>query len=92
MSELTAPITMVTGLPGSGKTAHVVDLLAHHDDYKGRPLFVMGIPDLQIEHNPTPPLAEWTELRPSPEDPQILLPYFTFPPGSVVVIDEAQRV
>lgn len=92
MSGVVAPITLVTGLPGSGKTAKVVELLAFHEDFKNRPLFVMGIPELQIEHNPTPPLAEWTELRPSPEDPNLELPYFTFPAGSVIVIDEAQRI
>lgn len=83
---------LVTGLPGSGKTALVVDWLAHTDEFRGRPLFVMGVPDLKIEHQPVPPVEDWTELRPSPEDPGLLLPYFTFPPHAVVWLDECQRV
>jgi zona occludens toxin len=83
---------LMTGVPGSGKTAHVVDLLAHDPQFKGRPLFQMGIPELQIDHQVVPPVAEWVELRPSPEDPSITLPYFVFPENAVIVIDEAQRV
>ena len=52
----------------------------------------MGIPELRVEHYPVPPVGEWTEMRPSQEDPSILLPYLTFPPGAIVVLDEAQRV
>lgn len=85
-------IIVVTGMPGAGKTAHVVDMLAHGDQFQGRPLFVMGIPDLQIDHFPVPPVDEWTELRADKDDPSLLLPYFTFPPNAVIVLDEAQRV
>lgn len=82
-------LTFVTGETGSGKTARVVDWLM---DIKDRPIFVMGIPELKVEHQPTPPVDEWVEMRPSEEDPTILLPYFTFPPMSIVVIDEVQRL
>ncbi len=82
-------ISIFTGVPGTGKTALVVSELNKIQD---RPIFVMGIPDLKIEHQPVPPIAEWTELRPDPDDPGVLLPYFTFPPNSLIVIDEAQRV
>lgn len=92
MSEATAPITLVTGLPGAGKTAYVVDLLAHSPDLQGRPLFVMGIPELKIDHSPVPPVKEWTEMRPDKDDPSVMLPYFTFPPNSVIILDEAQRI
>lgn len=85
-------IILVTGQPGGGKTAHAVDMLAHDDQFKGRPLFVMGVPDLTIEHTPCPPVGEWTVLKDSPEDENIKLPYFTFPENAVVLIDEAQRV
>lgn len=83
-------IVLVTGQPGSGKTAYVVDWLL--DQQKERPLFVMGIPELKIEHQPVPPVIEWTEERQSQEDPDVKLSYFTFPQSSIVVIDEAQRV
>lgn len=85
-------IIVVTGQPGSGKTALVVDMLAHDEQFQGRPLFVMGIPDLTIEHTACGPVSEWTEFRQAPEDETISLAYFTFPQGALVVIDEAQRV
>lgn len=84
-----AGLTLVTGPTGGGKTALVVSWLA---ELKDRPIFAMGIPELTIPFQPVPPVAEWTELRPAEEDPSLLLPYFTFPAGSVVVLDEAQRV
>lgn len=83
-------LTLVTGATGSGKTALVVSWLA---DMQGqRPVCVMGIPELKIDHQPAPPLEEWVEERPDKDDPSLLLPYFTFAPGSIVVLDEAQRV
>ena len=84
-----AGLTLVTGPTGGGKSCAVVSWLA---DIKDRPLFVMGIPELKIEHQTVPPVDEWTEMRASPEDPKLKLPYFTFPPGAIVVLDEAQRV
>jgi len=82
-------VTLITGLPGSGKTALVVEIL---DRIKDRPLFVMGIPELKIEHNVCPPVDQWVEQRTDPDDSSLKLPYFTFPPNSIVVLDEAQRV
>lgn len=84
-----AGLTLVTGPTGGGKTALVVSWIA---EVKDRPVFTMGIPELTVEHQPVPPVSEWTEQRPSEEDPSLLLSYFTFPPASFVVIDEAQRV
>lgn len=85
-------IVLITGQPGSGKTAHAVDLLANDPQFSNRPKFVMGVPDLAIEHEPCPPVDRWVEMRESPEDPTLSLPYFTFPTSAVVFIDEAQRV
>jgi len=82
-------ITLITGVPGTGKTAHVVAQMAAETK---RPFFVMGIPDLKVPHSPVPPVADWVELRPDPDDATVMLPYFTFPPHSIVVIDEAQRI
>lgn len=84
-----AGLTLVTGNTGSGKTALVVKMM---QNTPGRPLFVMGIPELKLEHFKCPPVEEWTEMRPDPDDPSLLLPYFTFPPNSIVVVDEAQRI
>lgn len=82
-------IKLITGIPGSGKTASVVaDLL----QIKDRPIFVDGIPDLTIEHTPCPPLSEWTEERPDPSSASGKKICFTFPPNSIIVIDECQRI
>lgn len=45
---------LFTGVPGSGKTLNVVSMLAKRPDLKNRPLFIDGIPDLQIPHEPIP--------------------------------------
>ena len=83
-------LTLITGEPGAGKTALAVSMLM--EEVGERPLFVMGIPDLQIPHEMTPPVSEWTEHVPLPEDPTLTRPVFRFPPNSIVVIDEAQNV
>lgn len=85
-------ITLITGIPGMGKTALLVSMLMEFEEKAERPIFVMGINDLQIEHVKCPPVAQWTEKRPDPEDPTLMLDYFTFPANSILVIDEAQRV
>lgn len=82
-------LTLVTGATGSGKTSLVVGWLSAERE---RPVYALGIPDLQTPHLPAPPVAEWTEVRESPEDSTLKLPYFRFQPGAVLVCDEAQRV
>jgi zona occludens toxin len=69
-------ITLITGAPGSGKTAACVELLMRFEQ-EGRAIFVDGIPDLAITH---------LEL----EDPHKW--HVDIPDGAVIVIDEAQRV
>ena len=83
-------ITLITGIPGMGKTSLCLDMMLK--ERGKRPLFVMGIPELKVDHLVTPPVAEWAELRPSAEDPSLMLPYFTFPEKSILIIDECQRV
>lgn len=85
-------ITIITGVPGMGKTALVVSMMMEELEKGERPFFVMGIPDLKLDHSPVPPVSEWTEKRPDKDDPEVLLDYYTFPPNSIIVIDEAQRV
>lgn len=91
MSDPTKPITLITATPGGGKSALAVQRMmkAHKN---GRPLFVGGIPELKLDHSPLPPISDWTEMRPDPDNPDLMLPYFTFPPNSLIVIDEAQRI
>lgn len=83
-------ITLITGGTGTGKTALAVSMLA---ELKGtRPIFSFGIRELKLDHQPTPPLDDWTVMEPTPEDPNLLQPVFTFPPNSIIVIDEAQNI
>lgn len=82
-------LTLVTGATGSGKSAHVVDMLRQITD---RPLFVMGIPDLKVEHQQCPPVSDWVQYRQDEADPTLSLAYFAFPPNAIIVLDEAQRV
>lgn len=83
-------ITLVTGGTGDGKTAMVVQMMLN--EYQGRPLFVMGIQELKVPHFPVPPVAEWTEEVPMPEDPTLTEFQFRFPENAVIIVDEAQKV
>lgn len=68
-------ITLITGSPGTGKTAALVQLLGELG--KDRALYVHGIPDLKIPHEPLPTPEDWPDVVPD---------------GSIVVIDEVQTV
>jgi zona occludens toxin len=71
-------LTIVTGAPGSGKSAATVDLLMEYAA-KGRPIYVNGIPELKVAHVE---LSD-ADMRNWPE---------SVPDGAVVVVDEAQRI
>lgn len=71
-------ITLITGTPGSGKTLYAVSMLLAKE-YAGRPLYVDGIPELTIEHEPAQDPEKWHEWIPHGKD-------------AVLVIDECQRV
>jgi len=83
-------ITLITGGPGMGKTSLAVSMML--EELNNRPLFVMGVTDLKVEHFKCPPVAEWTELRRDVDDPSLQLPYFTFPQHAVIMVDESQRI
>lgn len=85
------PIALVTGLPGAGKTALIVKYIKDAAA-EGRPIFQLGIPELKIPHIPPPPsMDDWTEMREDPDMPGKMLPYFTFPERSLIVLSESQR-
>lgn len=69
-------LTLITGAPGSGKSAALVSMLSELAT-DGRQLYVNGIPDLKIPHEPLAEPEKWPELVPD---------------GSVIIIDEVQRV
>lgn len=68
-------ITLITGAPGSGKSAALVKLL--QELAQGRTLYVDGIPDLKVDHQPLTDPRRW---------------HLDVPDGAAVVIDEVQRV
>src|SRR5205809_7156589 len=69
-------ITLITGLPGNGKTLYALTWLKALAEKDGRTVFYSGITDCMIpgwvEHEP----EKWPEL----------------PANSVILIDEVQRV
>lgn len=73
-------ISLITGLPGAGKTSLMVHMLMTRTDLQNRPLFVDGIPELKIPTMTIPDgetMETWHEWAPT---------------GAVLVIDEAQRI
>lgn len=86
-------LTLITGSPGAGKTALVVSMLREFVEANpGRPVLVMGIPELQVPHELVPPVEQWTRQVASVEDASIVQTEFAFPEGALVIIDEAQKV
>lgn len=69
-------IEQVTGLPGAGKTLITLTRVKALAEKENRPVYYNGITDLKLP---------WIELDKG-ED------WHKVPPGSIVVIDEAQRV
>lgn len=79
-------ITLITGVPGSGKTLSVVSDLAKKvkKEWAGRKIFTHGIPELVI---PTEKIPEGHTIN----DMNVWLQY-PENNGSVVIIDEAQNI
>lgn len=79
-------ITLITGVPGSGKTLSVVSDLAKKvkKEWAGRKIFTHGIPELTI---PTEKIPEGHTIS----DMNVWLQY-PENNGSVVIIDEAQNI
>lgn len=72
---MSAPITLVTGLPGSGKTQSTLVAVKEKAEKENRVVYYSGIPELTLP---------WLPLE-KPED------WHKVPDGSIIVIDEAQR-
>ena len=79
-------ITLITGVPGSGKTLSVVSDLAKKvkKEWAGRKIFTHGIPELMIH----------TEKIPEGHTINDMNVWLQYPEnnGSVVIIDEAQNI
>lgn len=68
-------MTLITGLPGAGKTLHALWLVLAYAEKEKRPVYHNGINGLTLD---------WTEMQ----DP---LKWFDLPVGSIIVFDESQR-
>lgn len=55
-------ITLITGAPGAGKSAAMVELLT--TVFKGRPTFVNGVPELKLPHTDLADVNQWPEVVP----------------------------
>ena len=67
-------MTLVTGLPGSGKTLYTLARWKPFAEKEGRPVFHNNIPDLRIPGWQVWEVEKWEEL----------------PAGAILIIDEAQ--
>ncbi len=85
-------ITLITGAPGCGKSLILVDEFLRPAQEQSRRIVADGIPDLVVDHDPASEVSTWTKHveDTSSQDGRKLL--FTFPQGSLVVIDECQRI
>jgi zona occludens toxin len=70
------PITLITGLPGHGKTLYALAKYKDEAVKNGRPVFYHGIKDLRITGWQEFDVQRWAEL----------------PAGSIMVVDESQLV
>lgn len=67
-------ITLITGLPGSGKSLFTLKTVKELADREHRPVFYHGIPELTLDWQQLEKAEDWIEC----------------PKGAIIVIDEAQ--
>lgn len=72
-------ITLITGVPGSSKTLNTINEILTNDTYQNRPVYYYNIPEVKLD--------DWQELT-EDEAKQ----WFQLPHGSVVILDECQRI
>lgn len=89
-------ITLITGTPGAGKTAWVVNELVDLQIAEQRTLFVHGIRALKIPHIPVFCQSPLCDLCRSQHIPDNALYIDDWPewhePGALIVVDEVQRI
>lgn len=76
-------LTLITGLPGSGKTLKLMSDLKNRKDLQGRPLYIDGVPGVNRDVIP------YLDI---PEGESMQTWYKWAPTGAILVIDECQRV
>lgn len=70
-------ITYITGLPGAGKTLHLIKEALTDPNYQGRPIYYIGIEECTVEG--------WIKI-----DEEQLNRWYELPESSVILIDEVQ--
>lgn len=87
-------ITLITGTPGTGKTAFAVSQLLDLD--KDRPIFVHGVPNLKIEHEDIycrSRLCDICTKNPHPSDALYVEEWNQWAPDAAfLILDEVQRI
>jgi zona occludens toxin len=76
---MTAPVTLLTGLPGNGKTLHAVCMVKEWAEKENRQVYYHGIEITDKQALP------WEEF-------QDATTWHKLPVGSIIVIDEAHKV
>lgn len=69
-------ITLMTGVPGSGKTLYILNYVKAKSEKENRPVYYSGIPELTLPWLPLDDVEKWYEC----------------PANAIIVIDECQRV
>lgn len=77
-------ITIITGLPGSGKTAMAVGMVREWAA-EGRPVFASGVSGLRLDHTDPGEPSSWVSSSSAGAQ-------YVLPARAVLLVDEAQRV
>ena len=88
-------ITIITGIPGHGKTLYAVSRFAEFAKQEGRQVFFAGIPDCSVPGwLPVPGGNEFADGSVNYTDEALTAArsWHQFPPRSIVVVDEAHQV
>lgn len=89
-------ITLITGTPGSGKSVYAVWHEIKTAIEKGRNVYSCGIPKLTLPAIPMKDeeARQWHKTNPKldPDDPDEIVKLSTVEEGSLIVIDEVQRL
>lgn len=72
-------ITLITGVPGSSKTLNTINEVLTNETYKNRPVYYYNIAEVKLDN--------WQELTLDEAKA-----WFQLPHGSVVILDECQRL
>lgn len=87
-------ITLITGVPGSGKTAFALNAMLDHAKQNNRPIFVHGIPGLKITHEPVKCSSQHCDVcHKLPEHTLKADDWHVWAPdGAILFYDETQNV